>query len=365
MRVLIVGAGVAGLALGHALHERGITAELVERSPRWRPEGTGIYLPGNAVRALRLLGLEKAVLARANRIAWQRVLDPRGRVLTDIELEPIWGGVGACVEIHRADLHEAMRGAVPDVAVRMGTTVAEVRPGERVAVGFTDGRTEEYDLVVGADGIHSAVRRLAFGGARPRFLRQICWRYVVDGFPDITDWTARVGTGRTYVTHALGNGRVYCYADFTTGDPDREVGDWRELFAHFAEPVPTLLALGGGAYRSPIEEVAQRRWIAPGVVLIGDAAHASSPNMAQGAAMALEDAYVLAEVLAQVPGGLPIARALRSYEDRRLARVRWVQSQTHRRDRTRRLPAALRNLALRRAGERMYRANYAPLLPPP
>ncbi|HEX6686850.1 MAG TPA: FAD-dependent monooxygenase, partial [Candidatus Limnocylindrales bacterium] len=356
---------VAGLALTHALHERGITADVVERSPQWRPEGTGIYLPGNAVRALRLLGLEEVVTARANRIGRQRILDPRGRVLTDIELEPIWGGVGACVEMHRADLHEAMRSATSNVAVRLGTTVTQVQPGERVVVGFTDGRTQEYDLVVGADGIRSAVRRLAFGAAQPRFLNQICWRYVVDGFPDITDWTARVGTGRTFVTHALGNGRVYCYADFNTRDAGWSGGDWRELFAGYAEPVPMLLALGEGAYRSPIEEVAQPRWTAPGVVLIGDAAHASSPNMAQGAAMALEDAYVLAEVLAESRGGQPISDALRSYEDRRRERVRWVQDQTHRRDRTRRLPAALRNLALRRAGERMYRAHYAPLLPPP
>jgi 2-polyprenyl-6-methoxyphenol hydroxylase-like FAD-dependent oxidoreductase len=359
-RVLVVGAGIAGLALAHALHRRcAITADIVERSPQWRPEGSGIYLPGNAVRALRLLGLEDAVTDRAYRISRQRVLEPGGRVLTDIALEPVWGEVGACVGMLRSELHEAMREGISQV--RLGVTVTSVQPGEKVAVGFTDGRTGEYDLVVGADGIRSVVRQLAFAGVKPRFLKQICWRFVAEGFPELVDWTARIGTGRTFLTLAAGGGQVYCYADFNTGDPAVELGDWRELFAHFADPVPALLSLGKDAYRSPIEEVVQPRWTAPGVVLVGDAAHASSPNMAQGAAMALEDVYVLAGLLAVQP----IPEALRAFEERRRSRVRWVQSQTHRRDRTRRLPSFLRNLALAKNGQKLYRSNYAPLLTPP
>lgn len=359
-RVLIVGAGIAGLALAHALHrQHGITADIVERSPQWRPIGSGIYLPGNAVRALRLIGLGDAVTGGAHEIKRQRVLEPGGRVLTDVELEPIWGEVGPCVGMLRSELHETMRSGISDV--RLGVTVTSVDPGEKVGVGFTDGRTDEYDLVVGADGIRSVVRQLAFGGVKPRFLKQVCWRFVAEGFPELADWTARIGTGRTFLTLAAGDGQVYCYAEFTTGDQAVELGDWRELFADFADPVPALLSLGKDAYRSPIEEVVQPRWIAPGVVLIGDAAHASSPNMAQGAAMAIEDAYVLAESLE----GQSIPEALRAFEQRRRDRVRWVQHQTHRRDRTRRLPSFLRNLALEKGGERLYRSNYAPLMTPP
>jgi FAD-dependent urate hydroxylase len=110
---------------------------------------------------------------------------------------------------------------------------------------------------------------------------------------------------------------------------------------------------------SAIEEVTLDSWLQGHVVLVGDAAHATSPNMAQGAAMALEDALVLAECLADVA---PIPRALAAFESRRHPRTDWVRTQTHRRDRTRKLPASARNIVLLTVGPRLFRANYAPLL---
>ena len=143
---------------------------------------------------------------------------------------------------------------------------------------------------------------------------------------------------------------------------DARETEWRELFADFADPVPRLLEQAGDAYFAPIEEVAPPAWTARRVVLVGDAAHASSPNMAQGAAMALEDALVLADVLATSHA---IEEALAEYQRRRTARVAWVQEQTHRRDRTRSLPPIVRNMTLRLAGERIFHSNYRPLLEPP
>ena len=112
------------------------------------------------------------------------------------------------------------------------------------------------------------------------------------------------------------------------------------------------------AYFSPIEEVAPPAWTTRRVALVGDAAHATSPNMAQGAAMAVEDALVLAEMLT---ADQLVEDALAGYEQRRKDRVAWVQEQTHRRDRTRNLPAPIRNLTLRLAAERIFRSNYGPL----
>ena len=172
-----------------------------------------------------------------------------------------------------------------------------------------------------------------------------------------------LGRGRAFLTVALGGGDVYCYADVNTDDPAAATaGDWRDGFADFGTPVGQLLEQGAGAYSAPIEEVAPPVWAAGRVVLVGDAAHASSPNMAQGAALSLEDALVLAEALA---GAATIERALAEYVRRRTARVAWVQEQTRRRDRTRSLHPAVRNLVLRAAGRRIYRANYRPLLEQP
>jgi 2-polyprenyl-6-methoxyphenol hydroxylase-like FAD-dependent oxidoreductase len=361
VRVLIVGGGIAGLALARALRARGITAEIVERKPEWPSAGAGLYLPGNAVRALGELGVGAEVAARANPIERQRFLDHRGRLLAEVDVGEFWDGVGGCVAIHRAALHEALREGT-SVPARFATSVTGLENGDEPRVTFSDRSSGTYDLVVGADGVHSTVRRLAFGRRPAGYVGQASWRFVAKGFTDIADWTVMLARGRAFLTVALGEGAMYCYADLSTSDPvGAGESDWREAFADFADPVPRLLEHGAAAYFAPIEEVVPPAWSAHRVVLVGDAAHASSPNMAQGAAMAVEDALVLAAELA----GRPVEDALVEYERRRAARVLWVQKQTHRRDRTRNLWPALRDLVLRLSGERIFRSNYAPLLESP
>ena len=357
MRILIVGAGIAGLSLAHALRRRGGTPEVVERVSDWQPIGAGLYLPGNAVRALRELGV--ALPPDANPIRKQRFLDHRGRRLAEVDVERWWDGVGDCVSIRREALHEALREATTETPVRLATSVTELEDGAAPRVTFSNGSSDSYDLVVGADGVHSTIRRLALGGPPAGYVGQSSWRFLADGFPELTDWAVMLGKGRTFLTVSLGDGAVYCYADVSTSEPETAAdGDWRRSFADFADPVPRLLEHSSEAYFAPIEEVAPPAWTARRVVLIGDAAHASSPNMAQGAAMALEDALVLAELLTQ---GQSVDEALTGYVTRREARVAWVQEQTHRRDRTRNLPATVRNITLRLAGERIFRSNYGPL----
>ena len=360
MDVLIVGAGIAGLALARALGQRGITAEVVERTTEWETSGAGMYLPGNSVRALDELGISEEVAARANPIVRQRFLDHRGRLLFDIDVRRYWEGVGGCVAIPRAAFHSALRTGIAGTQVRLGISVTGLdEAGPRTRVRFSDNSSSDYDLVVGADGVHSSIRSLAFGGPPAGYVGQASWRFIAEGFPEINDWTVMLGRGRAFLTVALGNGSVYCYCDINTSDPtDARAAQWRESFADFADPVPRLLEHAGEAYFAPIEEIVPPVWTADRIVLVGDAAHASSPNMAQGAAMALEDVLVLADVLAT---SQPLEEALAEYERRRAGRIAWVQEQTHRRDRTRSLPPIVRNLTLRLAGKRIFAANYRPL----
>jgi FAD-dependent urate hydroxylase len=363
-RVLIVGGGIAGLATARALRQRDIEPEVVERVAAWSHPGTGVYLPANSVRALDALGLRAGLLERACEITRQRFLDYRGRVLGEVDLPAVWGGTGPCVAISHHDLHELLREGIP---VRLGTTVTALdEHGPLVRAAFADGSTGDYDLVVGADGVRSWVRTAAFAGATPRFLGMVSWRFLADGLGELSAWTVRLGRGTAFLTIPLGGGRTYCYADVNTpaatdptdGDPARLA----EPFGEFAEPVPTIvsgyLAAGHRPYFAPIEEVVAQPWVRGRIVLVGDAAHAMSPNMAEGAGMALEDALVLAETVA---AGRPLAE----FEARRRPRVEFVQAQTHRRDRTRNLPPVLRNATLRLAGQRIFRANYQPLLSEP
>jgi FAD-dependent urate hydroxylase len=366
-RILIVGAGLAGLALARALRQAGLASEVIEREAGWEVAGTGMYLPANGVRALRALGLEGAVAAQAAEIPRQRLLDHRGRLLADIDLHQLWGDVGSCLALPRADLHRVLRENVP---VRLSRTIRSLEQLDGpVQVTFDDGSPGEFDLVVGADGLRSSVRRLAVDDRPPIPVGQHSWRFLAACPPQTTTWTVLLGRGTSFLTVPVGGGLVYCYADIATDSatdkPDGDPVGWlRERFAGFAAPVPQLLDLLEDPARihvAPIEQVAGARWGRGAVLLVGDAAHGMSPNMAEGAALAFEDALVLAGCLR---AATTVSDAMAGFVARRSPRTGWVRAQTHRRDRTRNLPAVLRNLTLRVLGQRIFRSNYHPLLEP-
>jgi 2-polyprenyl-6-methoxyphenol hydroxylase-like FAD-dependent oxidoreductase len=368
LRILVAGAGIAGLGAARALRQHGFAVDVAEREPAWSHTGAGIYLPGNAVRALQVLGLESAVAERAALIPHQRLCDHRGRLLAEINLAGLWGDVGPCLALHRADLHEVLASHGERVPVRMGLPVQQLsQHDDTVTVGFGDGTTDRYHLVIGADGIHSTVRELAVGAGGARPVGQLAWRFVTECPPEVITWTVLLGRGVTFLAVPIGRGQVYCYCDVSSDAvpalPDGQATQrLAELVSGFAAPVPAILdTLGpdGTVHVAPIEEITLDRWSYGSVLLIGDAAHATSPNMAEGAAMALEDGLVLAECLASEPG---IAPALASFQARRRPRTQWILTQTHRRDRTRNLPPALRNLVLRRWGRNIFHTNYRPLL---
>jgi 2-polyprenyl-6-methoxyphenol hydroxylase-like FAD-dependent oxidoreductase len=366
VRVLIVGAGTAGLAAARTLRGWGATVEIVERDATPTSQGTGIYLPGNAVRALHRLGLGKQLADLAVSIERQRISDHRGRVLFEIKAADMWSGVGPCLALPRTELHKVLLTGVGDVPIRWGRTPQALTVDDQgVIVTFNDGATDRYDLTLGADGLHSTVRRLVFDAPPPRAVGQYARRFVVAEPEAAPIWSVLLGRNSSFLTIPIGHGRQYCYCDGPLTTPPPPL---RELLAGYAEPVPSLLEAldttsDGSATRhaGPIEEVVLKSWSHKAVLLIGDAAHATSPNMAQGAAMALEDAIVLGECLAATAS---IPNGIAAYERRRRPRTEWVLRQTHRRDRTRTLLPAARNLLLKRLGQRIFHANYRPLRDP-
>jgi 2-polyprenyl-6-methoxyphenol hydroxylase-like FAD-dependent oxidoreductase len=368
-RVLVVGGGLAGLSVGIALARAGSHVEIVEKNDQWSDVGAGMYLPGNAHRALEGLGIGPDVRDRSFGVKHQVFRDHRGHDLAEVDLEEVWGGVGPCLALTRSELHGALREAAHDIDLRMGVEVARIdQSGDAVRVEFTDGSNGQFDLLVGADGIRSSIRRQMPGQTDPSPVGQVSWRFIADSSDAFNDWTVMLGGARTFLAVPVGEGRVYCYLDLSTqnaedptdGDPRRLI----DLFRDFAAPAADLVL---AAERSPvyfgaIEEVVADDWVVGRVVLVGDAAHATSPNMAQGAAMAFEDGAVLARCLTDLG---TVQDALEAYVARRLPRIRWVQDQTHRRDKIRSLPAPVRNLSLRLAGEKIYRSNYEPLMSEP
>lgn len=351
-RILVVGAGVAGLAVARALRGSGAEIEMIEQTATPDAGGAGIFLPANAVRGLRTLGIGDAA-AFAVRIEAQRVADHRGRVLYEVATDDLWRGIGPTVATRRATLHGALLDGVEDVQIRWGTSPETVVPdGAGVDVTFTDGATGRYDLVIGADGAHSTVRRLVFGDAGLRASGLHAWRLIGPRGDTPPVWSVRLGRNASFLTIPISAELVYHYGDVSAGDADAGLAG---LVARFTAPVPELAAAAMVAHNGPIEEVSLDSWTRGHVLLVGDAAHATTPNMAQGAAMALEDALVLADTLGST-GSIPAA--LREYERRRRPRVERVQQQTRNRDRTRGMHPATRNVLLRAIGKRLFHANY-------
>lgn len=366
-RILIVGAGPAGLALAIALHRQGSTPELVDRAPALSSSGAGLYLVGNASRALAELGLLDAALRAGQPIRSQTFCDHRGAILVSVDVAAFWAGAGPCLGLRRSALLSMLEEQLATRSVRWNTTVAALQPsGGRVAVDFSDGSAGEYDVVVGADGIRSSIRRLLFGETPARYRGQLAWRFIARRPARIDGWTVFLGSGSSFLFVPIDATHAYCYADLGFDElpvDGRDAAPERlqALFSAYAVPVHAALDSLAGPEPIPglpIEDVVPHRWGRGSVVLIGDAAHAMSPNMASGAALALEDALVLAELLRKVPA----AGLAAQLESRRGARVAWVAQQTERRDRTRGLPGGLRNLYLRLLGSRMYQRNYQPLL---
>lgn len=368
--VLIVGAGIAGLSLAAALRQQGIQARLFEAKTGFEPEGTGLHLPGNAVRAARRLGLETVVDRRAYRIAQITYTDEAGRQLTTLDLARARGILKKWppfVALPRPVFHEALVDLVGVENIRFGSSPVSVSQDDRgVFLELGDGTVEQADLLVGADGVNSAVRSLVFPsrpGARPMGYR--CWRWMAPRPAGVTDPKYMIGDGKAVMVMPVDDRLAYIYAMdcAETGEP---VASLNDLFAEFGEPATAALAhaVKGRVIAGTLEEVRLEKWSDRRMMVIGDAAHATAPTLAQGAAMAMEDAIVLAEILGSYQGA--VTDALRAYEQRRRPRVDYVQRESAKRLRLLRLKGRAarmgRSLLLRVRGTEMLKSGWRPLI---
>jgi 2-polyprenyl-6-methoxyphenol hydroxylase-like FAD-dependent oxidoreductase len=368
-RLLVVGGGIAGFGLLRALSLRGVSGTLVERLPAPPGSGLGLNLPGNAVRALAALGLADEVAARGVPIRRREYRNQAGRLLFAVDEAAFWGTVGPSVCLRRGDLLDVLRAATAAVTPRWNTPVVLAEPAEdgvRVQLG-AESATETYDFVVGADGVHSAVRRAVLPGHNPRpsLMTQASWRFVVPN-PGVDCWTVWSGDQGTFLLIPVDREQVYGYASVTRGGAAGDDPNWLETtFAGFPEPVTTTVATlledPGRLYHAPVEEIRCERWTRGRLALIGDAAHATAPVWAQGAALALEDAIVLAELLT---ASSDWSRAGAEFERLRRPRVAHVQAATDRMSRLAAMPGRLRDLVAPVLGPRTYRHAYGPLRTP-
>jgi 2-polyprenyl-6-methoxyphenol hydroxylase-like FAD-dependent oxidoreductase len=370
-RILVVGGGIAGLTFAAALHQRRLQVELVERSPAWHAVGAGILLHANGMRVLRALGMATAVEQAGTIVQRWGLSDQQGELLCNTDLAAMWKGLGPCVGIERTRLQDVLVAGAAAVSCRLGVALTSLRQDDgRVAVGFSDGSSGEYDLVVGADGISSTVRELALTTPPPSYTGGTVWRSLVPRRPRrLANMNILLGDDRFFGQIPMGDDHTYGFAFLVrprAEDPvEGRLERIRQQFADFSEPVAEYLAMleaDAQLHCSPIQWLEPGQWYTGRVVLIGDAAHASPPSMTQGGALAMEDAYVLAEVL---QSSETVERALERYIERCRPRATWVQQ--HSRAQIQRWVGRpeVRNPDLREHGDRIMHEYFAPLVPMP
>jgi 2-polyprenyl-6-methoxyphenol hydroxylase-like FAD-dependent oxidoreductase len=334
-KVLVVGGGIAGMTAATALRRVGIDAEIVERSPDWSVYGIGISIQGATLRALQVIGVLDEVVAAGYPYSRLVACDLQGRVTGTIDLPPLLGpGYPECVGIMRPVLQRILKGALDraGVPVRLGVTFKSIeQDAAGVNVDFTDGRRGRYDLVIGADGIQSSMRAAVFGaGVAPEETGQRVWRAMVPRTASVTSRCMFFGPRHKAGCNPVSDDEMYIFLVQTTA------GGGRIANADLAPMMRALLADFGGPIaqvRDAIidpERIACRPinsmlldppWHRGRVVLIGDAVHCPTPQMASGAGMAVEDAIVLAELLAQ-DGSVEVL--LDRFVERRFARCKGV-----------------------------------------
>ncbi len=334
-KALVIGGGIGGLVAARALRQQGVAVDLIEREAEWTVYGVGIIQPNNALRALDRVGLADRCVAAGGAFAGWRIHDVNGQVLVDApgpnDAAP---HLPANNGITRPRLHEILIDGAREVgvAIRLGVTALSIDDdGVGVTVAFSDGSSGRYDFVIGYDGSYSQTRAHLFGdGLEPQFTGQGVWRYNLPR-PASVD-TAGVFFGPDTKVGLVPLSPSLMYMFVVTAERDNR---WFEG-ATLAEEMRARIAAYGGliaelreliqdsdnvVYRPMLNGLVEGPWHRGRVIILGDAAHTTTPHLAQGAAMAIEDAVLFAELVGR---GGPIETILEEFMARRLERARYV-----------------------------------------
>ncbi|MEM9920100.1 MAG: FAD-dependent monooxygenase [Bacteroidota bacterium] len=309
--ISIIGGGIGGLTTALAFEKEGIDYCLYERTPELRPVGAGIWLAPNALQVYEWLGILDAIRQGGNAIDRITLAEPSLQALSDTRQEGAREIFGyTTVAIHRAVLQETLLRHLPADKVKLGKAfkLYEQLPSGRLKIDFEDGTAIETDELIAADGIHSKVRQQLFPSSRTRYSGQSCWRGIADFQPseDFRNrgfelWGDQMRFGFSRITE----GQVYWFAVISspahqTDDREQLKVQLLERYQAFHPMVKELIE------QTPLHKIIRSdindlkpldRWYAGNICLVGDAGHATTPNMGQGGAQAIEDAYFLAKAI--------------------------------------------------------------------
>jgi 2-polyprenyl-6-methoxyphenol hydroxylase-like FAD-dependent oxidoreductase len=306
MKILISGAGVAGVTLAYWLRRNGFTPTVVEKAPAIRDGGYKVDIRGAALRVVERMGLLDQIRDRATGVRAGSVVDGKGRRVASMDGDTFGGRDHDDAEILRGDLHRLLFDATQDVEYLWGDSIADLtQTPDHVEVTFASGATRTFDLVIGADGLHSVTRTKAFGPQD--HVRDLGYRVSVFSVPNHLNLDREevtyVNPGRTVIVYSTAQDRG-AKAMFLFADDQPVPDDARQYlvdrYASEGWEVPALLAnMGDDFYLDELSQVHLDRWSTGRVALVGDAAYCASVASGQGTSLALVGAYVLAGELAE------------------------------------------------------------------
>lgn len=334
-RVLIVGGGIGGMAAAIALLKQGVAVDIIDIDPDWKVYGAGITITGPTLRAFRDLGLLDSIAEHGFLAVGAHMHLFDGTLLSETEMPPIEAGLPSSGGIMRPKLHQIMSSEVRRLGadVRLGIAVdAFTQTAAGVEVTFSDGSARDYPLVIGADGMYSKTRGMLFDQpVEPVYTGQMSWRVVSPRLPEMKVSHFYFGHRNIAGTVACSQTEVYSFVLHPEPDPRRIPDEEKPAFlkallADFGGDMARIrdgITAESSIIQRPFDYALQPKpWHVGRIVLIGDAAHATTAHLASGAGIAVEDALVLAQELARANGNIPAA--LEAFTDRRFERCRYV-----------------------------------------
>ena len=338
MKVLIVGAGIGGLTLAGFLKDSAIDVEIIEKKSVWNTQGFSLGLWNNGRNILAKLGLAERFDKEGSRIRYYCIHDGKGRLLRRYNLSEFYAQYGlAYTHIDRTALHGWLLDLVGREKVRLGITISAIHPKDnQVEVSFSTGEIKSFDVVVGADGIHSMVRDLAFGTTYESFDDWRVWYAWIDNsykqnatvseYIEPSEFVGVFDVGPRTLAVLIAPAKHSVW-DNAAGRLER----LKKLFKDEASLSGFLNNLKNeDIVPTDLSHVQMKYWVSGRVVLLGDAAHGFEPHAGLGASMAMEDGYVLAGELMKISAAYTFERALATYQRVRKERVKNARVLTNR-----------------------------------
>ena len=331
MKILINGGGIAGLTCAIALQKLGIETAVYESTPEIKPVGAGLVIQSNAIRALEYLGIEDKIIDAANPINQIAIIDEKGNVIKKQKPSSINRELFAGLAIHRHTLHQILKNYLPEnLLFTSKKAISFLNKDGKVILQFEHGLNAEGDFLISADGINSNIRLQLLPDSKPRYAGYICWRSIIDNCDlKISEATETWGSKGRFGIVPINENKIYWYATINSDQFDVKINHYnlkniKEHFSDYHSPVPEILEKSSNEklIKNPICDIKPLNQFAFNkVLLIGDAAHATTPNLGQGACQAIEDVMVLHQ---EIASGKDVESAFKSFEKRRTEKARYI-----------------------------------------